>query len=249
MILFFGDVHGDFSHVRPLVEQHQPQAVIFLGDLEASAPLDQVLTDVMELTRVWWIPGNHDTDSLETYQNLYGSTLATRNLHGKVVEIAGLRIAGLGGVFRSAVWYPRENMNTLPLYYSYNVAARSLMPAELAKIYRASRDKYASVNDVEPPLVGKGLLHKSTIFPDVWQRLAAQEADILVTHEAPSCHHNGFVAITELARVMRVKQLFHGHQHARLDYRESWQRMGFLAFGAGFREVLDLDGNVLHESQ
>lgn len=245
MILFFGDVHSDFSHVLPLVEQHQPAAIIFLGDLEATAPLDQVLARVTELTEVWWIPGNHDTDSLDRYHNLYGCTLTSHNLHGQVVEIAGLRIAGLGGIFRGAIWYPRETKNVRAIYTSYNDAVRSLMSAELAKIYRANQGKFGAIDEVDPPLFGKGLLHKSTIFPDVWQLLSAQKADILVCHEAPSCHQNGFVGIDELARSMGVKWLFHGHQHDRLDYRNSWQRMGFRAFGVGFREVMDLDGNVL----
>ena len=223
---------------------NQPDAIIFLGDLEAPAPLDQVLADLVDLTQVWWIAGNHDTDSLANYTNLYGSTLTHRNLHGQVVEIAGLRVAGLGGIFRGAVWYPRETMDA-PKHLSYKTAMRAMMPAELAKIYRQHRDQYGSVDEIEPPLIGKGLLHKSTIIPSDWQRLASQKADILVTHEAPNCHHNGFVGITELARQMRVKQLFHGHQHDRLDYRESWARLGFLAFGAGFREVLGLDGEVV----
>ncbi|MGZ5802336.1 MAG: metallophosphoesterase family protein, partial [Burkholderiaceae bacterium] len=50
------------------------------------------------------IPGNHDTDETRHYDHLFGSTLADRNLHGRIETIAGVRIAGLGGVFRTKVW-------------------------------------------------------------------------------------------------------------------------------------------------
>lgn len=53
--------------------------------------------------------GNHDTDNVENYQNLFEDGLfKSRNLHGRIVEIDGLRFAGLGGVFRGEVWFPRE---------------------------------------------------------------------------------------------------------------------------------------------
>ncbi len=68
-------------------------------DLQADDTLN-VLTDV------WWILGNHDTDSDPDHDNLFGAELAHRNLHGRVVEIAGVRVAGLGGIFRESIWSP-----------------------------------------------------------------------------------------------------------------------------------------------
>ena len=38
-------------------------------------------------------------------------------------------------------------------------------------------------------------------------------ADVLVCHETPSCHRNGFGAIDDLARDMRVQMVVHGHHH------------------------------------
>jgi len=35
---------------------------------------------------------------------------------------------------------------------------------------------------------GKALKHLSTIFPNTCDRFTGQQADMLVTHEAPSCH-------------------------------------------------------------
>jgi len=51
---------------------------------------------------------HHDTDSDADYDNLFGSGLADWNLDGRVVTIAGIRIAGLGGIFRRQVWMPPE---------------------------------------------------------------------------------------------------------------------------------------------
>lgn len=245
MILFFGDLHADFSHVLPLVMKLRPEAIILLGDLESPMPLEQVLGEVMKLTEVWWIPGNHDSDNLKSYHNLYGSDLASRNLHGRVVEIVGVRVAGLGGVFRESVWYPRHSMEAPQHYANYESAGMIIMAAERAKMLRANRERYRSIDEVEIPLIGKALTHKTTIFPDVWEGLCKQRADVLVTHEAPDCHHNGFVAITELAQQMGVNRLFHGHHHDCRDYSSHRERMGFNAYGVGLRGVTDQDGRAV----
>jgi hypothetical protein len=76
--------------------------------LQAQRPLEQELSAILALTDIWYIHGNHDTDSTSDHDNLFLSALADRNLHGRIVEIAGFRIAGLGGVFRERVWSPPE---------------------------------------------------------------------------------------------------------------------------------------------
>lgn len=106
MIWFLGDVHGRFDHVIRLVKRDRPEAVVFLGDLECSLPLDMILRPILELTEIWFIHGNHDTDRPAYWHNLYGCGLSDRSLHGRVVEIAGHRLAGLGGTFESQVWLP-----------------------------------------------------------------------------------------------------------------------------------------------
>lgn len=177
LILFCGDPHGHFGHIIEAVQEHQPAAVILLGDLQAQRPLEVELALILDKTEVWFIHGNHDTDSEADHDNLFGSKLANRNLHGRVVEIAGQRIAGLGGV----------------------------------------------------------------IFPVDYERLQKQRADILVTHEAPSSHPHGF-AIDELASRMGVSKAIHGHHNDQLDYSAERTRLGFNAFGVGFRGIIDQDG-------
>ncbi len=127
MILMFGDIHDDFRHVLPAVNEHRPKAIILLGDMEASHPLEKELETVLSKTEVYWIPGNHDTDTVENYRNLFQSELADRNLHGRIVEIAGLRVAGLGGVFRGEVWYPDtpESPSHYETYEAYEAYQKS----------------------------------------------------------------------------------------------------------------------------
>jgi predicted phosphodiesterase len=50
MILMFGDIHGDFRHVLPAVVEHRPKAIILLGDIEASKPLERELESVLSKT-------------------------------------------------------------------------------------------------------------------------------------------------------------------------------------------------------
>lgn len=63
MIFMLGDVRGDISHLWAVVEAGRPVAIIFLGDIKVPTNLDDFLGDLMTMTEVWWIPGNHDADS------------------------------------------------------------------------------------------------------------------------------------------------------------------------------------------
>jgi len=221
MILFCGDPHGQFGHIIEAVQEHRPAAVILLGDLQAQRPLEVELATILDQTEVWFIHGNHDTDSVADHDHLFGSDLAERNLHGRVVEVAGLRIAGLGGVFRGKVWTP-------PAPSTFENPKQYLASCGKGNLWRG----------------GLPLKHRSTIFPDDYERLQKQRADILVTHEAPSAHPHGFAAIDDLARRLGVSTSFHGHHHDQLDYSTERTRLGFDAFGVGFRGIFDQDGRI-----
>ena len=56
-ILFVGDPHGRFEHVVEIVLKRRPDAVVFLGDLQAPRPLEQELAAILGLTDIWYIPG------------------------------------------------------------------------------------------------------------------------------------------------------------------------------------------------
>lgn len=226
MIWFLGDVHGRFDHVIRLVKIHRPKAVIFLGDLECSLPLDVILRPILGLTDVWFIHGNHDADQLTFWQNLYGSGLSERSLHGRVVEIAGYRIGGLGGTFESPVWRP-GSPDTGIQNHSDLVGRLALRPQHEDVI--ATKKQHAL----------------SAIFPDDYFSLALDKADILVCHEAPSCHPHGYYEIDELALSMGAKMVVHGHHHDCLDYKSDWPRLGFEAYGVAFRSIMGMDGSVI----
>ncbi len=60
---------------------------------------------------MYWIFGNHDNDGgPEMWANLVDPArnphTAGGALHGRVANINGLRIAGLGGTFRPRIWEP-----------------------------------------------------------------------------------------------------------------------------------------------
>ena len=194
-VLFFGDPHGDFHPVVRSVEQHRPEAIVLLGDIQARHPLQLELAEILDLTSVWFIHGNHDTDSESDHDNLFLSSLAERNLHGRVVEVAGLRIAGLGGVFRESIWAPP----LAPAFHSIAERLRAIRPDER---WRG----------------GLPLRHRSTIFPDVFDRLTRQRADVLVTHEAFGGHPHGWPILDDLATSMGVQIAVHGHLHRDIDY-------------------------------
>jgi Icc-related predicted phosphoesterase len=205
-----GDPHGQFDQYIHLIKKDSCLAMILLGDMDLKAPLQDVLQEVASSCEVWWIPGNHDTDSEEAYDNLFGSELADRNLHGRVVTIGGLRVAGLGGVFRSKIWSGGE--------------ARYQSPAEyVAKCGKGNLWRG-----------GLPLRQRSSIFPSDVAAFDGQTADILVTHEAPGAHRFGNQVLTYLASRLQVRAAFHGHHHESIAYPDG------IWCGIGLREVFKL---------
>ena len=232
-ILFFGDVYGHFRHVIAAVEREKPDAIVLLGDIEASKPLEVELAPIVGKTVIRFIHGNHDSDSDFNVRNLFEMKLAGCNLDGRVENIAGVRIAGLGGIFRSKVWSPPAD----PRHRSF---------AEWHGAMRRSRAPIGPTS-VDTILATQVRTQRTTIFPDVYDRLSLLQADVLVTHEAPSCHPSGFEAIDDLAQALGVKAAFHGHHHDSLDYRDSWQCLGFNAYGVGFCGISNLHGGVVRQ--
>lgn len=229
MIYFLGDVHGHFDHVRKsALAGRRPDALVFLGDIEPARSFMEEIAPLLEAgIEVRWIRGNHDTDTHENWDKLAGAMHL--NIDGQVVEIAGLRIAGLGGVFRGEIWYPdpANAGGSVPHYENY-------------EDYRQK-----STGLSEQIRANKARKHLSSIFWNTYEQLWEQRADILVTHEAPGCHPNGFTVIDELAQAMGVSRVFHGHHHDSLDYRSWDEQLRFKAFGVGFCGISDENGTVI----
>ena len=236
MLYMIGDNHGNFEHIIEIVRKDRPDAVIFLGDLECQRPLQEEVAAIRNLTEIFWICGNHDTDSVETYRNLFKSELADRNLHGRVVEIAGIKVAALGGVFRSKIWAPPAE----PSYLNFDDYQQK------EKIGNYSLSKLGPKRIEQKTFSDSRLLkHRSSIFYSDYIKLYGQTSDILVTHEAPSCHPHGFRELDALAQSLHVKFTFHGHHHDSLNYRQHDKRLGFQAFGVGFCGITDMFGGMI----
>jgi calcineurin-like phosphoesterase family protein len=228
-IWFLGDVHGQFKYLtRTLAEASKPPRwLVFLGDIdidhkslrEILAPLHRWYTDI----RVAFIHGNHDADSYAHWEMLHdcGDAVA---LHGRVLELDGVRVAGLGGVFQEQVWMPPSE-------------------ALLANKEQAlERGTFAFQGGHRP-----ASKYLAAIYPDEYEALAAQDADILVTHEAPSCHPCGNTAIDDLARCLRVKRTFHGHHHDDLseEYAKVRERLDFDARAVDYCGIKNGLGEVI----
>ena len=227
-ILFCGDPHGEFSNALKAARRYPCLPVVLLGDLEPMRDLLQELKSIAD--RLFWIHGNHDTDSEEAAVRVWHDDVARHSIHGRVVTLeGGLRLAGLGGVFRDSVWHPDPGAarGGQPSFWSPEQHARAT----------PRQDRWRG---------GPHRRHWSSIYPSVVEKLSKQQCDILVLHEAPGYHPHGVAALDDLARAMKAKVVVHGHHHDNLDSSASWSRQGFMTFGVGLRGVsaIDLDGNA-----
>jgi predicted phosphodiesterase len=222
-VLFCGDPHGVFRHIIEAAAHTKASAVMLLGDLEPQRPLHLELGPLLARgVPVWFIHGNHDADSDELWMRVWGSELANCNVHGRVVEMPdGRRLAGLGGVFREAVWYPSAS------------AARAGEPT-----YR-TRLEHARSTPRQDRWGGSGphRRHWGTIYPEDMEGLADLRSDILILHEAPGYHPRGFALLDTLAQSMGATVVVHGHHHDALDSSQAWDRQGFRPYGVGLRGI------------
>jgi predicted phosphodiesterase len=221
-ILFAGDPHGNFRPLIEAVRKCRPKAVVLLGDYDLDRPLEHYLAEIIGQTEIWWIAGNHDFQTPDKFHNLFHSSLSSYGLHLRVQEIAGLRIAGLGGIFLGRVWYP---------------------PAQPKWI---NKQHFLNSQRTQFPVHELSLKYKSAIWHDEFEAMKALQADILVTHEAPSSHRFGFAAIGELASAMGVKQVFHGHLHE--NYSATIRR-NIRVVGVADQMVADLAGDLVNADE
>lgn len=217
-ILFAGDPHGDFKPLISAVHEYKPEAVVMLGDYDLELPLENYLQDIVGQTEIWWIAGNHDFLTPSKYKYLFHSSLADNGLHLKVTEVAGLRIAGLSGIFLGRVWYPPRP----PIWRNKQQFLKS----------RTNNNR----NN------GLSLKYRSAIWHNEFESLKSLKADILVSHEAPGSHKHGFTVISELAAAMEVKHIFHGHLH---ENYSSTVKKNIIVHGVADKSVADLSGNIL----
>jgi predicted phosphodiesterase len=232
-IVFIGDIHQQWQLVERGLDTLDPlpQAAVLLGDLQCDRPLDELAAPLLDRgIAVHWIFGNHDNDGgPEMWANLVEPERNPRTapgaLHGKVADIAGVRIAGLGGTFRPRIWEPPEPPR---------LHRREQLPADLASLGPNWRQEHIDA-----------LAHSlgaTAIWPEDYEELAGQRADILVTHEAPRSHPSGNAALDALARAMGANLIVHGHHH--VTYR-AVARDGLRAIGVAAAWGATIDGEPL----
>ena len=230
-ILYCGDPHGQFRHIIEAAGHTKASAVVMLGDMEPQRPLHLELAPLIERAMpIYFIHGNHDADSPELIRRVWGSKLADCSVHGRVVTLPnGQRLAGLGGVFREAVWYPSSS------------AAR-----EGAPTFRTREEHAKSTPRQDRWESGPHFRHLGTIYPHDVDRLADMRADVLITHEAPGYHPNGFDILDTLAQAMGAAVVVHGHHHDNLNSADRWAAQAFKSYGVGLAGItaIDADGNA-----
>ena len=189
-VIIAGDPHGNFSPILRACSAHEPGTLILLGDCELRVPLRQMLAPLFDAGwDVRWILGNKDAETEAVFDNL-AADFPGGDIGTKVIEVAGLRIAGLGGVFKPRIWCPDDPPN-----------------------FKTRREFLASLEVREHWRGGLPLWHRDSIFPEDFAALAQSRFDVLVSHEAPSSHRHGFAAIDRLAALAGARLIVHGHHH------------------------------------
>jgi Calcineurin-like phosphoesterase len=189
-ILFAGDPHRNFSPIIRACLARPAGSLVIVGDLDSPVPVTAAFAPILTVGwRLRWILGNHDCETEDAYDNLVGDH-PEGDLGWRVATVHGVRIAGLPGVFKPTVWTPPEE-------------PRFRMPADFLAAQPLSRRWRG----------GLPLWHRDSIFPDAFAKLSTERFDVLVTHEAPSCHPHGFAAIDDLAAGGGARLIVHGHHH------------------------------------
>jgi predicted phosphodiesterase len=236
-IVFIGDIHQHWHYVDAGLAAlpSPPKAAVLLGDIQCDRPLDELAAPLLDRgIAVYWIHGNHDNDGgPEMWANLASlernPLTGSGRLHARVVEIEGVRIAGLGGTFRPRVWSPPS---------SPRLRHRHQLEGDLV-----------SLGAGYGPEQRAALTHSlstAAIWPEDVETLASQRADILVTHEAPSSHPSGSAAIDELARAMGARMIVHGHHHV-ASY--ACANDGLMVLGVASAWGASITGEVLWEGE
>ncbi|MBK9236737.1 MAG: metallophosphoesterase [Rhodoferax sp.] len=230
-IWFLGDVHGEFRHIAQtlLSASERPRWLVFLGDIDIDhQPLRELLAPLSRWSpeaKVLFIHGNHDADTAAHWAMLHDCGDA-EPLHRRVVHLDGVRVAGLGGNFLGRIWCPPGEA-----VFASKVAA--MTPGPLLWLDPEGRRP-------------NSMLH-AAIYPDDLNVLSRQRADILVTHEAPSCHPHGFETLDQLARSLGVVRTFHGHHHddRSEDYPRLRESLGFDARAVAYCGIKNGLGEVI----
>ena len=209
-----GDIHGAFDSARTVIHRH-PDVPIWLcvGDIADEQGRYESLG-----APVYWIHGNNDNFDAIASGDLPEDLPHIAN--GTVVEIATVRVAGLGGTF-APTWYETR---AAELPHPRKGSAKATAPADPSARSGSSRAK--SRDDKRRHFVREEV--------EACKGLPA--IDILLTHEAakpfrPFANNRGPDAgkaqINEILAAMRPRLHLFGHHHRSSDQvREGVRSVG-----------------------
>jgi hypothetical protein len=200
-----GDIHGDFAAARGIMERRlEVPFWICVGDVADADGRYEPLP-----APLYWIKGNN-----ENFDAIAAGELP-ENLHyipnGQLIELEGLRIAGLGGTFAPTM---------------YEVLARDLppgKPARKAPAAAASSESSSSAAAARgggaPRAVRKDDKSRHIVREEVDVCKSIKQVDIFLSHEAPRPFrvHRGIDAgktpINEILSAMKPRLHLFGHHH------------------------------------
>lgn len=218
-ILFYGDPHSNWEPLLESVQKIRPHSIVILGDLNDKThdakDLDYTRFVLLKLLKqkidVRIVIGNHDADTDPIF-NLIFEEFGSLIFDGSIIELgeAKVKVALLGGIFRGNIWNPHVKIE--PNFYSH-----------ADWMNRNSKSSFFKG--------GVGRKHRTSIFPSKFESLRQSEADILITHEAPSTHPFGFEAIDNLAKDLGAKLIVHGHHHQSSEYFSKYTDIAVRALG------------------
>ncbi len=194
--LIIADSHSDFSGINSYCKdtyQHCKN-ILLLGDQEAE---QDVKSELNSFENIYFIYGNHDEteDIIKNHESV-----SDNNLHCNVVEISGIRVAGIGGTVNFDFFgiSPVDGIEDI-----YDVQSKYF-----------SRDLYLQAKQGTEFENACKAISMASIFPaDVEKFIDIGGADVLVSHEAPECHALGYRLIGDIGRILGVKLILHGHHH------------------------------------
>jgi hypothetical protein len=203
-----------------------------------------------------FVPGNHDPDVSGYRTSRAGLILRAGlparppwpsgavNADGRVVDVAGLRIAGLGG---SPRYSPGPNQ-----YTDWQQGRRARRLAARARLHRlrARPPRPAAESD---PQAGQARPMAAQARPTAGTSPQAGLArpglvDVLLTHapprgvgDRPDPPHRGFPALVTLTRRLRPALLLHGHVDPGPDLLASQPFYGTIVLNVTGRRLLDVE--------
>jgi hypothetical protein len=205
-----GDIHGAFAAARGIMERH-PEVPFWLcvGDVANGDGQYEALP-----APLYWIKGNN-----ENFDTIAAGELPA-NLHyipnGQLIEIAGLRIAGLGGTFAPTMY--ERAARDLPPGKLLKVAERPQAPAAAAS-RESSSSAAAARGGGAPRALRKDDKRRHFVREEVEACKLITQVDIFLSHEAPRPFHvhrgidAGKTPINEVLAAMQPRLHLFGHHH------------------------------------